>query len=316
MVAAVAVAVQLPPETSDEAAARVVESCQAALGPDQCALATGDRRAKWRAIVDWQGMRLVVTLEHTQTRGTPVARREITFSPSDSEEQRWVAAGLMVAAVTAAQSEPEGPQQPPEEPQTREEPAALAEPHPAPATLRGVVDFGGLVGQGLRSSEPKLGILGRGWLMLNAASLGATASLRFASSFGNPELRWYGGSAGVAARVTDWSAPFGLELVAELLLEQAQARATRDGVEQVLTSSWRGGAQLGAVASYSLARWFVPWVAADVSALRPELEVRIADRTVGTEGDVRWAFSLGARFQWSDSRDESRATETGFRSAD
>jgi hypothetical protein len=303
MFALIAVAVELPPDTSDEAAARVIESCQAALGPNECTLAKDGTDAEWHAAVTWEGMRLRVTLEQSQMRGTEVARRELEFSPSDSEEQRWVAAGLMVAALTAAQSKPEEPKEdekPLEQPKARKEPAMVAEPPPAPVVLHGVVDVGGLVGRGLRASEPKLGILVRGWLTLNASRLGATASLRVASSFGDPELRWYGGSAGIAARVTDWSSPFGLEFVGELLLEQAQARAMREDVEQVMTSSWRGGGQLGVVASYGLARWFVPWVAADLSAVRPELEVRVADRSVGTEGDVRWAFSLGGRFHWSD----------------
>jgi hypothetical protein len=303
---ALAVAIQLPPEVSDRTAARVIENCQAALGPGQCSLERDGLDAEWHATVRWNGMQLLVALEHDSARGTEVARRRVVFSPDDSDEQRWVAAGLIVAALTAAQSKSEEAQEENvllAEPSVRRRPAT-AVPKPASADLlHRIIDVGGIVGRGMRSTEPKLGGGVRGWLMLNPARVGATASLSLASSFSNPGVLWYGGGAGVGARVTRWSSSFGLEVRGEFVLEQARVQAARRGVVQAVSSSWRAGGQFGVVASYHLARWAVPWLAIDVSALRPELELRVADERIGAEGDLRWTFSFGGRFHWPGGHD-------------
>lgn len=309
----IAVAIELPPEANAEAAARVIESCQAVLGRNQCTLAENQAETRWHAEVRWEGVRLLVTVRRHPDLGAEETHREVVFSSSDSEAERWFAAGLMIASLAAAQSESATRTDPNETPGSTSPgppsgsalPADGRTPVPAPAArVRGLIDVGGLVGSGLTASDPKLGALVRGWLLPSRVPVGATLSAQFASSVsGSVTARWYGGAAGIAWSTRVPASSFDLSLRGEFLFEQTRALAVRDAAREHVSSSWRGGGQFGLSLSYRVGRWFAPWVAADLSFLRPDVQVQLAGEPAGSDGGPRWAFSLGGRFRLTSGED-------------
>jgi hypothetical protein len=285
------VAIQSPETGLEHAMDRALASCRAAIG-DRCVAASDEAEVDYRATIVLRDTVLVVTLR--RTGGQTVGSRELEFSPSDTEDQRWVAAGLIVAALTAEQPEAPAPEPGPPAPVGSSGPAETAPRRPA--LLVPSLDFGGLVGQGLDGGSARIGATSRGSILFRPVHLGPTLSLRTAGAASDPSVAWFGGSIGLAGRVVPFELPWTIELMAELTTERARARARRDDRQDSVASSWRGGGRFGCLAAYRIADWFSPWVAADATLLRPELEIRVEDRPVAHEGPVRWAFSLGGRF--------------------
>jgi hypothetical protein len=126
---------QQPPTPEDAerlefALSDVLASCEKALGSGECTR-VGDDEGTWRASVVFLRDAATVTL----SRPNRVIVRSLEFLPEDSEKQRRVAAGLLVAAMTAAArlSEPEPPAPKPEEvaPARPEPPKVVTRPAPA-----------------------------------------------------------------------------------------------------------------------------------------------------------------------------------------
>lgn len=76
----------------------LLASCDQALGPGNCVAAAAAADVPWRAVVEFTERGVQVTL-HTTTK--PVVR-QLEFSAADAVKQRRAAAGLLVAAMTAA----------------------------------------------------------------------------------------------------------------------------------------------------------------------------------------------------------------------
>ncbi len=90
--------VVVAPDAPD-AELRVVESCEKALGDGACVPSTASGDGGYHAEVALAGDTLRVVLRGAV--GQELVR-ELSFSPDDREEQRWIAAGLLVAAMIAA----------------------------------------------------------------------------------------------------------------------------------------------------------------------------------------------------------------------
>src|ERR1700761_7519346 len=100
-----AVAVDVPVQTA--AAERALATCSAALGKEQCALATEGVNARWYAVVRFDPERQAVLLIqlYDGNAGPRVASSQLEFKDRDTELERWASAGVVVAALVAAQTE-------------------------------------------------------------------------------------------------------------------------------------------------------------------------------------------------------------------
>jgi len=131
--APVLVLVAIAVEGGDEAtAAHVVSGCQAALGKAGC-LAASAVEAEAEALSATVTVEEGAVLVQVQVEDGDRAERRLEFEPEDSDEQRAIAAGLLVAALAAdleraaaARAAEEPPVRPPPPP----EPAPVAPPPP------------------------------------------------------------------------------------------------------------------------------------------------------------------------------------------
>lgn len=85
----------------------IVDSCRVALGTDGCQLARASPTSSEQTIEAGEAPYFVVTIERddvsVELRTPPTSTlRTLHFSAEDSQSQRWVAAGLLVAAMSAA----------------------------------------------------------------------------------------------------------------------------------------------------------------------------------------------------------------------
>jgi TolA-binding protein len=85
-----------------EAAQRALSTCNAALGAEQCVLASEGAVARWYAVVRFDPERravLTIQLFDGSNGGARVAESELEFKERDSELERWASAGVVVAAL-------------------------------------------------------------------------------------------------------------------------------------------------------------------------------------------------------------------------
>ncbi len=304
LLASVTVAVAVPPDVAEAASARVVASCESVLGAGECVAAGAGAETIWIAEVVWDGHRLTVTLRRPDVKEF-TARTALDFSPQDGEDERWVASGLMVAALAAAQPR-SVPESPPEVVTASSDPGSspLLTPEPEPALplpreapgARAMLDAGGVMGPGLDAVPLRWGVQCRGGIWWGRRGFGVVGGVRSAWLSGAPALRWVDGSAGVAfrpsgARVTSVL----LDLSAAAVVQTLEAHATQDGTTRGARSS-RAGARGGATASVRVAPRLGLWIGGDLTLLQPAVEVRLNSEKVGTESPARWAIGSGLRF--------------------
>src|SRR5450432_3600591 len=103
---AFAVVVDVPPVEAGTAE-RTLATCNAALGADKCALASEGVSGHWYAVVRFDPERrtvLTIQLFDGSSEGVRVASSELEFKERDTELERWASAGVVVAALVAAQT--------------------------------------------------------------------------------------------------------------------------------------------------------------------------------------------------------------------
>lgn len=273
--------------TTDEAETRVVRSCAAALGSDSCLPHGGVDPTIWSAKVRFSTSDVEVTLSRD---ATSVIRR-LPFSEADNDEQRLVAAGLLVAAMTASaqlskENEEEDREtlqdedratQPPPEPTSPELAPEVPKPHHLPhatldlSVLAAPVFAWDRLGLGGTLSVTWWGHARVGPLI----QLGGLHSLET-----NPRGLALNGSAGLSIDLLGTRAT-----VRWLLLPVAVVEALRvdrvDGSDGVETAV-RAGGRLGTMWVPRLhGRGLVPHAGLDFSLLTPEVEVRRDGETLG-----------------------------------
>ena len=202
---------EAPPaaESASVVLQQVVAHCEIALGEGQCQAASQDAPASARVVFETN--RVVITLLDEPALPT----RSLEFSPADSTDQRQVAAGLLVAAMSAAarseqearardaeeqvalQEPKESEKKPPEQKPESSELSKVDEEKPTPQFL---FDIGGTLSPPLGGSTLRLGgLLKSTWQ--TSTLLGVFGELRFSQSLGNPpRLRL--ADAGIGASMT------------------------------------------------------------------------------------------------------------------
>ncbi|HEY6725295.1 MAG TPA: hypothetical protein VI197_14770 [Polyangiaceae bacterium] len=300
------VTIELPTDTPDALIERVVDSCNQALGEPRCraAPASGEASTLY-ALVSWEGVELAISLRQGTATGVEVDSRHVAFSDSDVPEDRYIAAGLMVAALAAAQANevpaaepaPEPAPVPPRPPiaAPRVEPAPTAPAVTAPETpLHLGLDLGAEAGPGLRGQRPKWGGALRLWWLAHAPRIGASASASLLGADDDVTLRWTTLALGFAARVTPWDGALGLDLLCEATAQHTEASASV-GAETDSDALWRFGGRLGAVVSLDTGSWIQPYLGATLTLLDRGLEVTLAEDAQGSEPGVTAGGSLGVR---------------------
>lgn len=296
------VTIELPADTPSILIEKVVSSCNQALGGPRCrAASVSEEPTTLYAVVTWEGVELAISLRESATGGE-VDSRHVAFSDSDDPEDRYIAAGLMVAALAAAHpSEPEPvtpPPEPPPPPSAPPEPPPpplpAPEPTPPATPLHVGLDLNAEAGQGLRGQGPKWGGGVRLWWLAHAHHIGVVASASLLRADDDVTLRWATLAFGFAARVTPWDSLLGLDLLCDATAQHTKA-STELGSEADSASLWRFGGRLTALLSLDTNFWIQPTMGVTLTLLDRGLEVTLAEDAHGSEYPATLGGSLGVR---------------------
>ncbi len=315
------VAIEPPPEWGDEARAKVVESCSRALGEGRCVLSpSGEAAPPYLARLHWEGESLGVSLIVAGGEA-PLAESSLHFSEADDDTQRWVAAGLLVAALTVAEAEaPEPnvdtPAEPPPKPvQNAAPPPNTVAPAPPVASPSDAadeartdardhapvqLDLGAFGGPGLDEGSPRIGATLRGWLAPADSHLALTLGVRGARGTGTyadtaAVAVWMGGSLGLGVCVAVCSEGGLLVASSEAVVERTELQLERSGVTD-RQAVWRSGARLGLTGAVRLLPALGLWASGDATLLTPEIAVRVDSTPADQESSIRWTAGAGLRF--------------------
>ncbi|HKO51057.1 MAG TPA: hypothetical protein VJV79_25285 [Polyangiaceae bacterium] len=273
-----AVVLDVPPLEA-AAAARTLSTCNAALGPEQCVLADtiADSRgaAHWYAVVRYGSdgqARLTIELYPGNRQGGRVASSELEFEERDSPEERWASAGVVVAALVAAQPAIQSSTDQKPAPVAPVQPAAIATPPSAARRSAGWrLDLGVTAGSEVRSAPLRVGPLGRFGIAFSSLPVFACSSLAYTVGRSqSTDLTWLTGSLGAGARVGFARERAALELRAELVLERLGIQAT-DGERSESARRTRFGPRFGLdLSGYWTKNWAL-LVGAEAGAVGPRV---------------------------------------------
>lgn len=258
----------------------VLASCEKALGPLECTSVDGGEDA-WRALVVFSEDGAKVTL----SRANRVIVRSLEFLPEDSEKQRRVAAGLLVAAMTAAArlSEPNIKEATDAQVDGKEEPARPDEAATAPKDPPADLPESPFQGGGVTLELAAIAGSTLGGLHFGAGGLAAvTTQIRrhigigvgvdglYSRYDGWEVLTVQGGVGPRIALLTETTAG-SWQLAAEATIDVTQIRYAHG--EDSFESAIRGGGRVRT--SFALGSKAVrPLLGVGVSALSPLLELR------------------------------------------
>jgi hypothetical protein len=292
----VAIAIDVPGETGI-AAPIVSASCEAAVGAGRCPIARNLEPSSivaWYAVVrsdDPTGTRMKVELHDRSAFGVLVETRELAFGEHDKSESRWASVGAVIAALVAARDSTE-----------HAPPARPAEP-PAPPPLEAhqapwAIDLLALTGPALDRGPFRWGASVRGFVGFPRAPAAiATMSLRYAQRAGDLDLAWVSGSAGIGARIGDGDAPLGFDLTGELVYERMSITGRDDATaREASTQQNRFGGRLSVHSAVRVWQSLAVVVGADVSALRPAVDISFLDARAGREPSIAFALAAGIRY--------------------
>ncbi len=291
----VAIAIDVPGETGI-AAPIVSASCEAAVGAGRCPIARNLEPSSvvaWYAVVrsdDPTGTRMKVELRDRSAFGVLVETRELAFGEHDKSESRWASVGAVIAALVAARDSTE--HAPPARP--AELPAPSLEAHPAPWAI----DLLAVTGPALDRGPFRWGGSVRGFVGFpRAPAVIATMSLRYAQRAGDLDLAWVSGSAGIGARIGDGAAPLGFDLTGELVYERMSITGRDDATaREESTQQNRFGGRLSVHSAMRVWQSLAVVVGADVSALRPAVDISFLEERAGREPSVAFALAAGVRY--------------------
>jgi len=293
---ATVVAIDVPADLSPVVTRGAVTGCRNALGSERCIASEAEHAVNpdWYAIIRSDAVeqgRLRIEFRKSASSGELVAQRILSFSERDPENSRWVSAGLVVAALVAAEDAAEKPS-PIGVPPARDR-APLA---PGRHELGSGIDAGALLGPALLQGPYRIGGFGRGWIGSRSSGVIGALTLRYAERGGTPTLTWWSISGGVGARLGVWQSVMTVDVLGELVAERMSASASdptsgRDDHG----AQGRFGGRLGANVAARLGPGFRLLTGVDATALTPAVDVQVKGATVGREPAVRFAFTAGAR---------------------
>ena len=288
------VAIDLPADTPAQLVQQVVDSCNEALGAKRCEAAqAGRRNSALLAVVRFGDATVDIRLFRVAPVRTELERRSVAFSEDDARGDRYIAAGLMVAALTAAQPEPTPVPEPQAGPPAPPRPSPP--PSPAEASNPTGLDAGFEIGQGLDSHHPKYGGSLRAWWIAHGPRLGVTGGASYLYAANRAELTWTSASLGIIGRATPWRSLVSVEVSAEGMFQRVVAAAELAGTRES-ASVGRGGGRFGSKVAFEFGRWVHPWLGWEMSLLRRGLKVTLEDERIGAEGALRFGMALGLRF--------------------
>jgi hypothetical protein len=299
-----AVAVDVPPVEA-AAAARTIATCNAALGPEQCVLASDGSStdaARWYAIVrygqDGQA-RLTIELHESSPDGSRVASSELQFEERDAPDERWASVGVVVAALVLAQPVDRQPvERKPVAPPVAEPPKARVLPAPArkpPVWTR--LDLGLTAGSEMRNAPLRFGPLLRIGVAFSGTPVFACASLAYTvQSSGNTDLSWLSGAFGAGAHVGFGHERAALSLRGEVVIETLGIVAT-EGERTESARRARFGPRLGLdLSGYFASNWALV-VGGEAGVLGPRVVIDVGDRTE-TLPPFAWGFLSALRYDF------------------
>jgi len=271
------------------AATQILATCNAALGPSQCALAgatpDADETAHWYAVVRYGSdgqARLTIELHEGKRDGNRVASSELEFKERDSQNERWASAGVVVAALVLAQpADQKSVEKQPEPPTAAAAPPAVpVRPTPTASPPRWLrLDLGLTAGSELRSAPLRVGPLARFGVAFFDVPVFAFASTAYTvRSSGGTDLNWLTGSLGAGARVGFAGQRAALELRGEAVIETLGIQAT-DGQRTESARRARFGPRLGLdLSGYWAKNWAIV-VGAEAGVLGPRVVLDVAGQT-------------------------------------
>jgi len=303
-----AVVVDVPPVEA-AAAARTLATCNAALGPRQCALAGSDfgaeSQARWYAVVRYGSggqVNLTIELYEGTREGTRVASSELEFKERDAPEERWASAGVVVAALVAAQTAiPTSAEQTPVHAPLAPRAAALpTRPPSAPHSSSWVwVALGVTAGSEVRSAPLRVGPLGRlGVMFSNLPVFAFTSSAYTLRSSKRTDLAWLTSSVGLGAQVRFAHQRAALEVRTEAVLESVGIQAT-DGARIESARRTRFGPRFGLDLSGYWAKNWALVVGAEAGALGPRVVIDVRGQPAAEElPPFVWGVLSGLRYDF------------------
>jgi len=305
-----AVVMDVPPIQA-EAAQRALTTCNAALGAEQCGLASEGVVARWYAIVRFDAdRRTVLTIELLDGGGAHprVASSQLEFKDSDSERERWASAGVVVAALVAAQTalpadaKPAPPVTTDSKPVPHPHPGKRQRPRPArpvparPLWLR--VDVGATGGSEIEQGALRLGAISRVGVAFSELPVFAFGSLAYTvRGRGTPELTWLTASVGFGVYVALDHGRYALDVRTEGVLESVGIRAS-DGTRTESTQRTRMGPRFGLDLGAYVAKNLALLVGAEAAAFRPGLDISIGGREVSRLPPFNWGFISAVRYDF------------------
>lgn len=291
------------PAIEASAAASALSTCNAALGAERCALAGPNREADWYAVVRFDPQRaavLRIELHRGDASGAEVAASQLEFKERDAARERWASAGVVVAALVAAQH-PEPNESAPAPPAARPA-AAPVRPAPPPAPARRMryiprLELGATGGSESEHATLRLGGLARFGMSFSQLPVFALGSIAYAArASGEPDMAWFTGSLGFGVRV-EVAARAAFELRSEAVLETVSIRAS-DGTRSGQARRTRWGPRLGLDLNIRVAERWIFVIGAEAAALRPEVVVDVGGSTVDRLPPFAWGFISLLRYDF------------------
>ena len=302
-----AVVLDVPPVAA-AAAARTLATCNAALGPEQCALAGADASASkashWYAVVryglDGQA-RLTIELYEGNRNGSRVARSELEFEERDSTEERWASAGVVVAALVLAQPGVPGQadQKPAPAEVARARPATVSALPPPVARSRWLrLDVGITAGSEVQGAPLRVGPFGRFGIAFSSLPVFALSSVAYTvGSSRSADLAWLTGSVGAGVRVAFARQRVALEGRAEAVLETVDIRAS-DGERSESARRTRFGPRFGLDLSGYWARNWALVVGGEAGALSPRVVLDVGAGPTEELPPFVWGLLSAVRYDF------------------
>lgn len=288
------------PVIEAKGATSALATCNAALGPEQCALAGNGESARWYATVHLDAEQAAVfriELHESGPNGVEVASSQLEFKERDSPEERWASAGVVVAALVVAQRDAvPAPAPKPRAPAPERKPVRA----PLPPARRFVPRLELGVTGGSESSRGTLrgGPTARFGIALSDLPVFALGSLAYTvHSSSTPDIVWLTGSLGFGVRVGFAAQHVALEVRTEAVVESLSFSATeRSRTASAQRTRWgpRFGLDLSARVSD---RWGLV-LGAEAAALRPSVVIDVRGSTVDRLPPFSWGFISALRYDF------------------
>ena len=304
------------PPVEAEAAQRALKTCNAALGPQKCELASDASEgssvapARWYAVVRFdpeRGAVLRIQLFDGNIEGVRVASSELEFKDRDTELERWASAGVVVAALVAAQTATPADSTPQPPPAVTTAPKIATAPPPRPPPRPKLVpvrsqwlrlDLGATGGSEIQNGALRFGGLGRFGIAFADVPLFAFSSVAYTvRGSGTPDITWLTGSLGFGVHVGIGRDLAAFDVRTEAVMESVSIHAT-DGARSESAQRTRLGPRFGLDLSGYLSKNLALVAGLEAAALRPRVDISVAGSEVDRLPPFNWGFISVVRYDF------------------